>query len=106
MKRSSVDVVLRKSVVRLWRQAPHSRPVSATDNQRASGKSEVRAAWPACDARKIGARSSRATRDRSFQIASEAVRAQKQRQRGAIEVQSFESKTVLWKIKSGQEHCR
>jgi hypothetical protein len=36
----------------------------------------------------------------------EAVRAQKERQRSAIEVQSFEIKTVLWKIKSGQEHCR
>src|SRR5713226_9779859 len=33
----------------------------------------------------------------AFRWRLEAVRAQKERRRGAIEVQSFESRTVLWK---------
>jgi hypothetical protein len=54
----------------------------------------------------IGVPSSRTTRDQSFQMASGGRHAQKERRRGAIKVQSFEIKTVLWKNKSVREYCR
>jgi hypothetical protein len=95
----TVDVVLRNSVIRLWRQAPHSRPVSATDNKRTSDKFEARATWAVGHARKSARRAAVRREMKAFRSRLEAAKARKQRRRGAIEVQSFEIKTVLWKIK-------
>jgi hypothetical protein len=45
-------------------------------------------------------------RPKTFRWRLEAAKAQKERRRGAIKVQSFEIKPALWKNKSGREYCR
>ena len=95
-----------KSFVRLWRQAPHSRPVSATDHHQAAGKSEVGAAWPACDARKIGVPTSRAARDQSFQLASRGRQGPKTAPARCNRSSILQNQNGIVEKLNGREHCR